>query len=70
MFVVEPATLVDFDSGDYVATVRYAGSLSSVVAGVLVSRGIGSGEMVPGRRLTVAVFDPDRPAGSMVVGVW
>ncbi|MCA9849529.1 MAG: hypothetical protein KC461_02675 [Dehalococcoidia bacterium] len=69
MFVVEPATLIAFESSGYTATVRYASSLSSSVSGVPVSRGIASGQLVAGRRLAVAVFD-DGPADAMVVGVW
>ena len=69
MFVVEPATLITFESTGYTATVRYASSLSSSVSGVPVSRGIASGQLVAGRRLAVAVFD-DGPTDAMVVGVW
>jgi len=69
MFLVERATLVGFDAGTYTATVRYASSLAASVAGIPVSRAIDSGELSPGRRLAVAVFD-DGPADAMVVGVW
>lgn len=69
MFLVEPATLIAFEGTGYTATLRYASSLSSSVAGVPVSRGIDSAELVAGRRLVVAVFD-DGPADAMVVGVW
>lgn len=69
MFIVERATLVAFDTDGYTATVRYASSLAMSVAGVPVSRGIASGELVAGRRLAVAIFD-DGPADAMVVGVW
>lgn len=70
MFIVERAVLVAFSAGDYTATVRFAGSLSSVVGGVPVSRGIESGAMIVGRRLAVAVFDSGSPSEAMVVGVW
>jgi hypothetical protein len=69
MFVMEPATLLAFDSGSHTATLRYASSLAVSVADVPVSRGIDGSEMVTGRRLAVAVFD-DSPDGAMVVGVW
>ena len=69
MFIVERATLVAFNAGAYTATVQYASSLSTSVAGVPVSRAIAAGEMLGGRRLAVAVFD-DGPEDAMVVGVW
>lgn len=69
MFVVERGTLVAFSAGDYTATVRFAGSLSAVVTGVPVSRGIASAELLPGRRLAIVTFDA-APSEAMVVGVW
>jgi hypothetical protein len=62
--------LVDFDDSAYLATVRYAGSISSVVAGVPVSRAIDDAELVTGRRVAVALFDAGQPVDAMVVGVW
>ncbi len=69
MFVMESATVVDFDAGDHTATLRFAGSLASVVAGVPVSRAIDGAEMVAGRRVAVAVFDAAHYGDAMVVGV-
>jgi hypothetical protein len=70
MFIVESGTLIAFSSDEYRATVRFAGSLSSVVPGVPVSRGIASAALVEGRRVAVALFDASHPADAMVVGVW
>ena len=67
--VLERGTLLAFDGGAYTATVRYAGSISTVVSGVPVSRAIASAEMVTGRRVAVARFDAGHPADAMVVGV-
>ncbi len=69
MLGVEPATLIAFDGSGYTATVRYASSLANAVGGVPVSRGIDAAELVPGRRLAIAVFDGG-PADAMVLGVW
>ena len=69
MFSVERATLLSFSSGSYTATLQVAGSLSSSVAAVPVSRGIDSAEMVPGRRVAVAIFDAGNPVDAMVIGV-
>ena len=67
--MLERATLEAFDSGSYTATVRFAGSLSSVVAAVPVSRAIPSAELTPGRRVAVAIFDAGQPVDAMVLGV-
>jgi hypothetical protein len=67
---IERGTLVAFDSGAYTATVRLAGSISAVVAGIPVSRDIAAGEMLTGRRVSVAVFDAGNPVDAMVIGVY
>jgi hypothetical protein len=67
--MIERATLEAFNATIYTATVRFAGSLTSVVANVPVSRGIPSAELTAGRRVAVALFDPGHPVDAMVVGV-
>ena len=62
--------LKGFDSGTYTATVQLTGSLAQWLRTVPVSRGIASGEMVGGRKVAVAVFDPSNPADAVVVAVW
>jgi hypothetical protein len=68
--MLQRGELLAFNSTSYVATVRYADSLTSAVADVPVSRAIASAEMVAGRRVAVALFDAARPLDAMVVGVW
>ena len=68
--MVERGVLVAFNAGTYLATVQYAGSLTTTVANVPVSRGIAAAAMVVGRRVAVALFDPAQPLDAMVVGVW
>lgn len=68
--MLERGELVAFDGTARTATVRFAASLSSVVAGVPVSRAIASVEMVAGRRVAVALFAPGDPVDAMVVGVF
>ncbi len=70
MFNMERGTLLAFDSGAYTATVQLAGSLTSAVEGVPVSRAIASGAMLTGRRVSVAIFDAANPLDAMVVGVF
>lgn len=67
--MIERATLETFDAATHLATVRFAGSLTSVVTGVPVSRAIPAGALVTGRRVAVALFDPGHPLDAMVVGV-
>lgn len=68
--MIERGELLAFDAGSYLATIRMAGSLSSVVAGMAVSRGIASAQMVVGRRVAIAAFDAANPADAMVIGVF
>ena len=67
--MLERATLVSFDRDSYTASVRFAGSLSSVVTSVPVSRAIPDAQLTAGRRLAVAVFDAGNPVDAMVLGV-
>lgn len=70
MTVTERGELLAFDAGSYLATVRMAGSLSSVITGIAVSRGIAAAQLVVGRRVAVARFDAANPLDAMVVGVF
>ena len=67
--MIERATLISFDGAAWTAKLRYAGSLSSVVASVPVSRALPAAQLTPGRRLAVAVFDAGNPVDAMVLGV-
>ena len=70
MFIVERGTLLSFSSGSYTATLQIAGSLSSSVAAVPVSRGIASAEPQVGRRVAVTIFDAGNPVDAMVIGAY
>jgi hypothetical protein len=63
-------TLKAFDSTAYTATVQLTGSLGQWLTGVPVSRDVASGDMVAGRKVAVAQFDPANPADAVVVAVW
>ena len=67
--MLERGTLVAFDAGAYEAIVRYAGSISAVVDGVPVSRGIAAAELTAGRRVAVMLFDAGHPADAMIVSL-
>ena len=62
--------VVAFNSGAYTATIRYTLSISTVVVGVPVNRGIASADMAVGRKVAVALFDPQQPTDAMVLGVF
>jgi hypothetical protein len=72
---VQPTTLAQgtlkaFDGVNWLATVQLTGSLSAWLRGVPVSRSIPAVEMVAGRKVAVALFDPTNPADAAVLGVW
>ena len=67
--MIERGTIIAFSSGTYLATIRFASSISIVVTGIPVSRAIAATDMVTGRRVAVAVFDGGNPLDAMVVGV-
>lgn len=68
--MLQRATLVAFDAGTYTATIRPPGSPGRAVAGVAVSRGIPSAEMLAGRSVAIASFTPGDYTDAAVVAVW
>jgi len=59
-----------FTAGTYLATVQLTGSLGVWLANVPTSRGIPSAEMIVGRKVAVAFFDPSNPLDAAVQSVW
>ena len=59
-----------WDSVNYLATVQMSGSQAQYVAAVPVARDIASVEMVLGRKVALAFFDPSNPADAVVLAVW
>lgn len=68
--MVERGILQAWDVGTYTCTVQMAGSMSTYLAGVKVSRNIADAEMVVGRSVAVAIFDAGNPSDMVVVGVY
>lgn len=64
------AELRSFNSGNYTATVRLAGSYKVYLEDVSVARNLPVSEMVAGRRLAVLFFDEHSPAEAVVVAVY
>jgi hypothetical protein len=67
---IKRGILQSFDSGTYVATVAMAGSISTWLDGLPVSRAIADTEMVAGRRVAVIFFDASNPNDAVVCAVW
>ena len=61
--------IVAFDAPSHTLTAQLAGSLATTVAAVPVSRSIAAADLVVGRRIALALFDPANPRDAMVVGV-
>jgi hypothetical protein len=68
--MIKKAILKSFDADSYTATIQVAGSLSSWLAGVPVSRAIPLAEMVSGRACALLLLDPSNPQDSVIVAVW
>ena len=59
-----------FNSGNYTATVRLAGSYKVYLEDVAVARNLTSAEMVTGRKVAVVFFDEHNPKEAVVVAVY
>jgi hypothetical protein len=59
-----------FDSGSYTATVEIAGSISTFLSGIPVSRSITAAQLIVGRRVGLLLFDPSNPNDMVVCAVW
>jgi hypothetical protein len=64
------AELINFNSGDYTATVRLASSYKVYLEDVAVARNIAAVEMVTGRQIVVVFFDEYSPREAVVVAVY
>ena len=62
--------LKSFNSGDYTATIRLAGSYKVYLEDVAVARNIPSVEMVSGRKVAVIFFDEHNVKEVVVVAVY
>ena len=64
------AELMNFNSGDYKATVRLAGSYKAYLEEVTVARNLPTAEMSTGRQVAVLFFDDNSPKDAVVVAVY
>jgi hypothetical protein len=67
---IRKAELRSFNSGNYTATVRLAGSYKVYLEDVAVARNIAGVEMVTGRRVAVLFFDEHNPKEVVVMAVY
>jgi hypothetical protein len=64
------AELRSFNSGNYTATVRIAGSYKVYLEDIPVARNLPSAEMITGRNVAVLFFDEYSPEESVIVAVY
>ncbi len=62
--------LKSFNSSNYTATVRLAGSYKVYLEDVAVARNLPIAEMVTGRKVAVIFFDEHNPKEAVVVAVY
>ena len=62
--------LKSFNSGDYTATVRLAGSYKVYLEDVAVARNIAAAEMTVGRKVAVIFFDEHNAEEAVVIAVY
>lgn len=63
-------TIKAWDAVNYKADVQLTGSLQLWLKAVPVARDIAGAEMVVGRKVAVALFDPTNPDDAAVTAVW
>lgn len=63
-------TLRTFNSGNYTATVRLAGSYKVYLEDIAVARNLPVAEMITDRKVAVIFFDEHNPKEAVVVAVY
>ncbi len=64
------ALLKSFNSGNYTATVRLAGSYKVYLEDIAVARNLPVAEMIVGRKVAVIFFDEYNPKEAVVTAVY
>ena len=64
------ATLRNFNSGNYTATVQLTGSYKAYLEGITVARNLPAVEMALGRKVAVIFFDDHNPKEAVVIAVY
>ena len=67
---IRQGVLKAWDSINWLATVQVTGSLGTWLRTVPVSRSLASAEMVTGRKVAVALFDPTNHTDAVVFAVY
>lgn len=67
---IRQGVLKGWDAINWLATVQITGSLSQWLRNVPTSRSLATIEMVTGRRVAVAFFDPTNPTDAVVFAVY
>lgn len=66
---IRPGLLKAFDNVNWLATVQVTGSLQIWLNSVPVARNIAAAEMIVGRKVVVALYDPANGADAVVLAV-
>ena len=67
---IRKGELKSFNSGNYTATVRLAGSYKVYLEDISVARNLPSSEMITGRKVALIFFDEHNPKEAIVVAVY
>ena len=70
MTEIRSGILKSFNVVNYQADVQIHGSLGLWLKSIPVSKGIASAEMIAGRKVAVALFDPTNPTDAVVFAVY
>ncbi len=67
---VKKGELIGFNSTDYTATVKLAGSHRAYLEDVTVARNIPVAEMVAGRKIAIVFFDEHNAKEAVIIAVY
>ncbi|HEY8172137.1 MAG TPA: hypothetical protein VIH21_03550, partial [Dehalococcoidia bacterium] len=59
-----------FNAGTYLASVQLTGSVQQFIDNIPTARDIANAEMVAGRKVAIAFFDPTNPTDAVLFAVW
>jgi len=68
--MIKRGVLKSWSSSAYTCSVQLAGSLTSYLESVPVTRGLEDADMVAGRNVAVLFTEPGNKASAVVIAVW
>ena len=67
---VRKAILRAFDAPSYTAAIQVTGTVAGYLYSIPVARDIAAAELLAGRYVALAVFDPTNTSDTAVIAVW